>query len=137
MLAEERDLEGDADEKRQKVRAGLRHLHALQAEKMRQDENERQIADALTQRGKHRRRDLEAQALIELVDERGVRHGMTAQAYSSASRPMAITSGSARNQPMIGPANAARIPAASVQTTVPSFTTKMNASRVRLLSPAP
>lgn len=62
------------DEKRQKVRARLRHLHALQAEKMRQDENERQIADALTQRGKHRRRDLEAQALIELVDERGVRH---------------------------------------------------------------
>ena len=42
MLAEEHDLEGDADEKRQKVRAGLRHLHALQAEKMRQDENERQ-----------------------------------------------------------------------------------------------
>lgn len=48
MLAEECDLEGDADEKRKKVGRGLRCLHACKAQKVRQDEDERQEADALT-----------------------------------------------------------------------------------------
>ena len=48
MLAEERDLEGDADEKREKVGRGLRRLHACKAQIVRQDEDERQEADALT-----------------------------------------------------------------------------------------
>ena len=48
MLAEECDLEGDTDEKRKKVGRGLRCLHACKAQKVRQNEDERQEADALT-----------------------------------------------------------------------------------------
>ena len=41
-------LEGDADEKREKVGRGLRCLHTCKAQIVRQDEDERQEADALT-----------------------------------------------------------------------------------------
>ena len=64
-------------------------------------------------------------------------NGMTAQAYKSATRPMATTCSALRNQAMMLPAKAAMTPAARMQMPVPSFVAKRKASRVRLRSPAP
>ena len=69
MLLKKGDLEGNADEKRQKVCARLRHLYAAKTKKCRQQENERQVADALAAGSEYRRRNFIAQGLIELVDK--------------------------------------------------------------------
>ena len=63
--------------------------------------------------------------------------GSTAAWQRSATLPTAITSGSSRKKPMMGPANSRQNALATVSRMVPYFTQKRYPSLTRAYSPAP
>lgn len=74
MFAEETDLKRHGDDKGEKIGQRLRHFHAANADEARQHQHHRNQEEAVAAAGQHGGGELEAEALVELVDEGGVGH---------------------------------------------------------------
>ncbi len=74
MFAEETDLKRHGDDKGEKIGQRLRHFHAANADETRQHQHHWNQEEAIAAAGQHGGGELEAEALVELVDEGGVGH---------------------------------------------------------------